>query len=65
MLKCGKLKEDMKAKFEKEKLEELGYLIFEFPMGSGGVKQIKELENAVKPFGIEKGWNVFYSIDEA
>ena len=25
----------------------------------------KELENAVKPFGIEKGWNVSYSIDEA
>ena len=24
----------------------------------------KELENAVKPFGIEKGWNVSYSIDE-
>ena len=24
----------------------------------------KELENAVKPFGIEKGWNVTYSIDE-
>ena len=24
----------------------------------------KEIENAVKPFGIEKGWNVSYSIDE-
>jgi len=28
------------------------------------LKQLKkELENAVKPFGIEKGWNVSYSID--
>lgn len=26
-----------------KKLEELGYLVFEFPMGSGGVKQVKEL----------------------
>ena len=24
----------------------------------------KEIENAVKPFGNEKGWNVSYSIDE-
>ena len=24
----------------------------------------KELENSVKPLGIEKGWNVSYSIDE-
>lgn len=24
----------------------------------------KEIENAVKPFGVEKGWNVSYSIDE-
>ena len=67
MLECGKLEENMKAKFEKdykricdvidstrliseriEKLEEMGYLVFEFPMGSGGVKQIKELENETR-----------------
>ncbi len=24
----------------------------------------KELENIVKPYGISKGWNVTYSIDE-
>ena len=28
-----------------EKLEEMGYLVFEFPMGSGGVGQIKEMTN--------------------
>lgn len=33
--------------------------------GFGSVKAAeKELENAVKPFVIEKGWNVTYSIDE-
>ena len=31
-----------------EKLEKLGYLVFKFPMGSGGVKQIKELENETR-----------------
>jgi hypothetical protein len=40
----------------------------ENPEGAEGFETIvaaqKELENAVKPFGIEKGWNVSYSIDE-
>jgi len=35
---------------------------------AGGFETIeaaqKELENAVKPFGIEKDWNVSYSIEE-
>lgn len=30
------------------KLENMGYRVFEFPMGSGGVKQIKELKNETR-----------------
>ena len=31
-----------------KKLENMGYLVFEFPMGSGGVKQKKELQNETR-----------------
>ena len=31
-----------------EKLENLGYLVLEFPMGTGGVKQVKELKNETR-----------------
>ena len=33
--------------------------------GFGSIETAKiELENVVKPYGISKGWNVSYSIDE-
>lgn len=47
-----------------EKLQELGYSVAEFAMGSGGVLQVKELKNKIRvqiSYGRGK-WNYAYAV---